>query len=116
MRDAVSELGGDPANMNPLIPVVLTIDHSVIVEHYASPDAVEANLDIDYRRNSERYRFIKWVEQSVDNFRVVPPGTGIIHPGQHGVPRASGVGEQDAFRSSPAATRTTWSPPTATRR
>jgi len=79
MRDAVSELGGDPANMNPLIPVVLTIDHSVIVEHYASPDAVEANLDIDYRRNSERYRFIKWVEQSVDNFRVVPPGTGIIH-------------------------------------
>ena len=79
MRDAVSELGGDPVQLNPLIPVVLTIDHSVIVERYASPDAVEANLDIDFRRNSERYRFIKWVEQSVDNFRVVPPGTGIIH-------------------------------------
>jgi aconitate hydratase A / 2-methylisocitrate dehydratase len=79
MRDAVAELGGDPSQMNPQIPVVLTIDHSVIVERYARPDAVEANLDIDYRRNSERYRFIKWVEQSVDNFRVVPPGTGIIH-------------------------------------
>ena len=79
MRDAVSELHGDPSRMNPQIPVVLTIDHSVIVEKYASPDAVEVNLDIDYRRNSERYRFIKWVEQSVDNFRVVPPGTGIIH-------------------------------------
>jgi aconitate hydratase len=79
MRDAVSELGGDAAVMNPQIPVALTIDHSVIVERYASADAVEANLDIDYRRNSERYRFIKWAEQSVDNFRVVPPGTGIIH-------------------------------------
>jgi len=79
MRDAVAELGGDPAQMNPTIPVVLTIDHSVIVEHYASSDAIEANLDIDFRRNAERYRFIKWVEQSVDQFRVVPPGTGIIH-------------------------------------
>lgn len=79
MRDAVAELGGDPAAMNPTIPVVLTIDHSVIVERYASPDAIEVNLDIDYRRNTERYRFIKWAQQSVDNFRVVPPGTGIIH-------------------------------------
>ena len=79
MRDAVSELGGDPAAVNPTIPVVLTVDHSVIVERYATADAVDANLDIDFRRNSERYRFIKWVEQSVDNFRVVPPGTGIIH-------------------------------------
>ncbi|HEY1329332.1 MAG TPA: aconitate hydratase AcnA [Casimicrobiaceae bacterium] len=79
MRDAVAELGGDPGTLNPTIPVVLTIDHSVIVEKYASADAVEVNLDIDYRRNSERYRFIKWAEQSLRNFRVVPPGTGIIH-------------------------------------
>ncbi|HEY7379531.1 MAG TPA: aconitase family protein, partial [Steroidobacteraceae bacterium] len=79
MRDAIAELGGDAGTMNPMIPVVLTIDHSVIVEKYATADAVDANLDIDYRRNSERYRFIKWAEQSVDNFRVVPPGTGIIH-------------------------------------
>ncbi len=79
MRDAVSELGGDPSRLNPTIPVDLTIDHSVIVERYAASDAVEVNLDIDFRRNSERYRFIKWAERSIDNFRVVPPGTGIIH-------------------------------------
>ncbi len=79
MRDLVAELGGDPAAMNPMIPAVLTIDHSVIVEHYAEPDAVEANLDIDFRRNSERYRFIKWAQRSLDNFKVIPPGTGIIH-------------------------------------
>jgi len=79
MRDVVAELGGDPKNMNPLIPAVLTIDHSVIVEHYAEADAVEQNLDIDFRRNSERYRFIKWAQKSLTNFGVIPPGTGIIH-------------------------------------
>ncbi|HGM5581755.1 TPA: aconitate hydratase AcnA [Pseudomonas putida] len=79
MRDVVAELGGDPAAMNPLIPAVLTIDHSVIVEHYAQADAVEQNLEIDFRRNSERYRFIKWAQKSLDNFGVIPPGTGIIH-------------------------------------
>ncbi|MFJ9993529.1 aconitate hydratase AcnA [Pseudomonas putida] len=79
MRDVVAELGGDPAAMNPLIPAVLTIDHSVIVEHYAEADAVEQNLEIDFRRNSERYRFIKWAQKSLDNFDVIPPGTGIIH-------------------------------------
>jgi aconitate hydratase len=79
MRDVVAELGGDPQAMNPLIPAVLTIDHSVIVEHYAEADAVEQNLDIDFRRNSERYRFIKWAQKSLDNFGVIPPGTGIIH-------------------------------------
>ncbi len=79
MRDVVAELGGDPEAMNPLIPAVLTIDHSVIVERYAEADAVEQNLDIDFRRNSERYRFIKWAQKSLDNFGVIPPGTGIIH-------------------------------------
>lgn len=79
MRDVVAELGGDPQAMNPLIPAVLTIDHSVIVERYAEADAVEQNLDIDFRRNSERYRFIKWAQKSLDNFGVIPPGTGIIH-------------------------------------
>lgn len=79
MRDMVEELGGDAASMNPRIPAILTIDHSVIVEHYAQSDAVERNLDIDYRRNSERYRFIKWAQESLKNFGVVPPGTGIIH-------------------------------------
>ncbi|MFC5714937.1 aconitate hydratase AcnA [Pseudomonas sp. GCM10022188] len=79
MRDLVAELGGDPQRMNPLIPAVLTIDHSVIVERYGDAEAVEANLDIDFRRNGERYRFIKWAQQSLDNFQVIPPGTGIIH-------------------------------------
>lgn len=79
MRDVVAELGGDPMAVNPAIPAVLTIDHSVIVEHYAEAGAVEANLDIDFRRNSERYRFIKWAQASLDNFNVIPPGTGIIH-------------------------------------
>ncbi|MFJ7005968.1 aconitate hydratase AcnA [Pseudomonas putida] len=79
MRDVVAELGGDPQAMNPLIPAVLTIDHSVIVERYAEANAVEQNLDIDFRRNSERYRFIKWAQKSLDNFGVIPPGTGIIH-------------------------------------
>lgn len=79
MRDMVSEMGGASATMNPMIPAVLTIDHSVIVESYGEPDSVERNLDIDYRRNSERYRFIKWAQESLDNFKVVPPGTGIIH-------------------------------------
>ena len=79
MRDVVAELGGDPSAMNPLIPAVLTIDHSVIVERFAEADAVEQNLDIDFRRNSERYRFIKWAQKSLDNFGVIPPGTGIIH-------------------------------------
>ena len=79
MRDRVAELGGDPRQVNPVIPAVLAIDHSVIVEHYADSDAIEANLDIDFRRNGERYQFIKWAQKSLDNFKVIPPGTGIIH-------------------------------------
>jgi aconitate hydratase len=79
MRDMVAEMGGAPETMNPMIPAVLVIDHSVIVERYAETDAVEKNLDIDYRRNSERYEFIKWAQKSLTNFKVVPPGTGIIH-------------------------------------
>jgi len=79
MRDRVAALGGDPERVNPRIPAVLAIDHSVIVEHYAESNAVDANLDIDFRRNSERYRFIKWAQKSLDNFQVIPPGTGIIH-------------------------------------
>lgn len=79
MRDLTAELGGDPQAINPRIPAVLVIDHSVIVESYASPDALEQNLQFDFHRNAERYRFIRWAEQSLDNFRVIPPGTGIIH-------------------------------------
>ncbi|MGW4753057.1 aconitate hydratase AcnA [Streptomyces chartreusis] len=78
-RDSVAELGGDPERLQPSIPVDLTVDHSVIVEEYGRPDAVERNLLIDFRRNGERYEMVKWAERSVRNFRVVPPGTGIIH-------------------------------------
>ncbi|WP_110644030.1 aconitate hydratase AcnA [Salinicola sp. CPA57] len=79
MRDTVAEMGGDARRINPAIPAVLAIDHSVIVEHFDEPDAFARNLDIDFHRNAERYRFLKWAERSLDNFRVVPPGTGIIH-------------------------------------
>ncbi len=79
MRDLTTELGGDATAINPRIPAVLTIDHSVIVESYATVSALEDNLQFDFRRNAERYRFIRWAEKSLDNFRVIPPGTGIIH-------------------------------------
>ncbi|MET9718117.1 aconitate hydratase AcnA [Streptomyces rochei] len=79
LRDSVAELGGDPERLQPAVPVDLTVDHSVIVEEYGRPDAVERNLAIDFRRNGERYRFVKWAEHSLRGFQVVPPGTGIIH-------------------------------------
>ncbi|WP_144837425.1 aconitate hydratase [Leclercia adecarboxylata] len=79
MRDLTTELGGDATAINPRIPAVLTIDHSVIVESYATASALEDNLQFDFRRNAERYRFIRWAEKSLDNFRVIPPGIGIIH-------------------------------------
>lgn len=79
MRDRVAELGGDPGVLQPAIPVDLTVDHSVIAEHYGRPDAVAVNLAVDFRRNRERYRFIRWAQNALDNFGVVPPGTGIIH-------------------------------------
>ncbi|WP_019357907.1 aconitate hydratase AcnA [Streptomyces sp. AA1529] len=79
LRDSVAELRGDPGQLQPAVPVDLTVDHSVIVEEYGHGDAVERNLLIDFRRNAERYAFVKWAERSLSNFRVVPPGTGIIH-------------------------------------
>ncbi|NEB22096.1 aconitate hydratase AcnA [Streptomyces coelicoflavus] len=79
LRDSVAELGGDPERLQPAVPVDLTVDHSVIVEEYGLSDAVERNLAIDFRRNGERYAFVKWAERSLRGFRVVPPGTGIIH-------------------------------------
>jgi aconitate hydratase len=79
MRDAVAALGGDPARVNPVVPVHLVIDHSVMVDHYGTKDAAARNLARDFERNGERYRFVKWAEGSLANFRAVPPGTGIIH-------------------------------------
>ena len=79
MRDAMTKLGGDPQKINPMVPVDLVIDHSVIVDAFGSDKAFKINVDLEYSRNGERYRFLKWGQSSFDNFRVVPPGTGICH-------------------------------------
>src|SRR5260221_5709446 len=79
MRDAMRQLGGDPQKINPLVPVDLVIDHSVIVDEFGSPQAIARNVEHEYQRNIERYNFLKWGEGAFDNFRVVPPGTGICH-------------------------------------
>jgi aconitate hydratase len=79
MRDGMKALGGDPQKINPLVPVDLVIDHSVIVDEFGSPQAFARNVEHEYQRNSERYNFLKWGQGAFDNFRVVPPGTGICH-------------------------------------
>ncbi len=79
MRDAMTKLGGDPAKINPLVPVHLVIDHSVMVDEFGHPKAAELNTEIEYQRNGERYDFLKWGSKSLDNFKAVPPGTGICH-------------------------------------
>ncbi len=79
MRAAVARLGGDPKRINPLVPVDLIIDHSVQIDFFASPDALQRNAELEFQRNRERYEFLKWGQKAFANFRVVPPMTGIIH-------------------------------------
>jgi len=79
LRSAMQRLGGDPASINPEVPVHLIIDHSVQVDHYGLPDAVQLNSEIEFRRNKERYKFLRWGQQAFDNFSVVPPASGICH-------------------------------------
>ena len=79
MRDALAELGGDPAKVNPLVPVELVVDHSVIAEASGTATAYDENVDIEYQRNIERYQLLRWAQQAFDGFRVVPPGMGICH-------------------------------------
>ncbi len=79
MRDAIKTLGGDTAKINPLVPVNLVIDHSVMVDEFGHPKAMEANMALEYERNAERYDFLKWGSKSFQNFTAVPPGTGICH-------------------------------------
>ena len=79
MRDAMKLVGGDPQKINPLVPVDLVIDHSLIVDHYATKESFEQNKALEYERNGERYKFLKWGQKAFKNFRVVPPGTGICH-------------------------------------
>ncbi|MBY0564634.1 MAG: aconitate hydratase AcnA [Hyphomonadaceae bacterium] len=79
MRDAAAKLGADPERINPLVPVDLVIDHSVMVDHFGAAGAFKQNVDLEYQRNGERYQFLRWGAQAFRNFRVVPPGTGICH-------------------------------------
>jgi aconitate hydratase len=79
MREAVAELGGDPEKINPLAPAELVIDHSVIADLFGREDALERNVEIEYERNGERYQFLRWGQMAFQNFKVVPPGTGIVH-------------------------------------
>jgi len=79
MRDTVKKAGGDPKRINPLVPVDLVIDHSVMVDAFGTPDALEFNENIEFQRNGERYRFLRWAQTAFDNFRAVPPATGIVH-------------------------------------
>jgi aconitate hydratase len=79
MREAVKRLGGDPRRINPLVPVDLVVDHSVQVDYYATPEALQKNADLEFERNRERYEFLRWGQKAFDNFRVVPPATGIVH-------------------------------------
>ncbi|RWR09446.1 aconitate hydratase AcnA [Paenirhodobacter populi] len=79
MRDGIKALGGDARKINPLVPVDLVIDHSVMIDEFGTPRAFQANVDLEYQRNMERYQFLKWGQGAFENFRVVPPGTGICH-------------------------------------
>ncbi|CAG0878738.1 unnamed protein product [Cyprideis torosa] len=79
MRDAMRKLGGDPARINPLSPADLVIDHSVMVDHFGKADSLDLNAMLEFQRNAERYSFLKWGQQAFDDFRVVPPATGIVH-------------------------------------
>ncbi|HEX2858019.1 MAG TPA: aconitate hydratase AcnA [Propionibacteriaceae bacterium] len=79
MREAMQELGGDPSRINPLSPAEMVIDHSVIAEVFGTPNAFERNVEIEYQRNRERYQFLRWGQTAFDDFKVVPPGTGIVH-------------------------------------
>jgi len=79
MRDGITHLGGSPTQVNPLVPVDLVIDHSVMVDFYGTPQALQENVDVEFERNGERYTFLRWGQTAFDNFRVVPPGTGICH-------------------------------------
>jgi len=79
MREAMADLGGDPQKINPLAPAELVIDHSVIADVFGTPDSFERNVEIEYQRNGERYQFLRWGQGAFDDFKVVPPGTGIVH-------------------------------------
>src|SRR3954463_3288197 len=79
MREAMAEIGGDPDKINPLAPAEMVIDHSVIADIFGTPESFERNVEIEFQRNGERYQFLRWGQGAFDDFKVVPPGTGIVH-------------------------------------
>src|SRR5690348_3242846 len=79
MRNVAADLGRDPKLLEPLVPVDLVVDHSVMIDHYGSPQALDLNMKLEFNRNAERYQFMKWGMQAFDTFKVVPPGIGIVH-------------------------------------
>ena len=118
MRDAMAELGGDPAKVNPLVPADLVIDHSVQVDRFGTPAAFAFNVEREYERNGERYQLLRWAQTAFRDLRVVPPGTGHRPPGQ---PRVPGDGRDRRARTRTAVragspSRTRSSGPTPTRR
>src|SRR5262245_36471979 len=120
MRDTMKNLGGDPKKINPLVPVALVIDHSVQVAYFGNNAAFKKNVEEEYKQNQERYRFLKWAQRSFENFRVVPPGTGICTRSTSNTCRArcgparrrSRSTARNSRRRSPIRTR--WSAPTRT--
>ena len=111
MRNAMRDLGGDPARINPLLPVELVIDHSVQVDEFGNASRIFGNAELEFERNRERYAFLRWGQSAFDNFKVVPPNTGHRPPGEPRVPRARRR-RADGARASP----TRSSGPTRTRR
>ena len=79
MRGVASQMGKDPKRIEPLVPVDLVVDHSVMIDHFGTPDALDLNMKLEFSRNKERYQFMKWGMQAFDTFKVVPPGIGIVH-------------------------------------
>ena len=113
MRDAMAKLGGDPQKINPLVPVDLVIDHSVLVDYFGTAEAFGENVELEYERNRERYEFLRWGQSAFNNFRVVPPGTGICHQVNLEYLAQTVWTDDDGRRDrSPIPTR--WSAPTAT--
>ena len=112
MREAVADLGGDPAKINPLAPAELVIDHSVIADLFGGPDAFAGNVELEYERNRERYQFLRWGQTAFDEFKVVPPGTGIVH--QVNIEHLARVVFARESTANGPPTPTPWSAPTRT--
>ena len=107
MREAVGDLGGDPEKVNPLAPADMVIDHSVIADLFGTANALERNVEIEYQRNGERYQFLRWGQGAFDDFKVVPPGTGIVH--QVNIEYLASVVTASATACGPTPTRA-WAP------